>query len=56
MALYSSSAIFFYTVIPKDNAADPSKTTVIISEAVCDIIFLQNILKFHADIIIGHDG
>ena len=56
MALYSSSAIFFYTVVPKDNAADPTKTTVIKSEAVCDLIFLQNILKFHADIIIGHDG
>ena len=56
MALYSSSAIFFYTVVPKDNAADPNKTTVIKSSAVCDLIFLQKILRFHADIIIGHDG
>lgn len=53
---YSSSAIFFYTMIPKDNAKDQSKTTVIKSDNVCDLLFIQNSLKFKSDIIVGHDA
>lgn len=33
---------------------DPSKSAIITSDNPCDILFLQKILKFEADIIIAH--
>lgn len=49
------SSIFFYTMVPKDNALDTSIATVIKSDAICDLIFLQEALKFKSDIVVGHE-
>jgi hypothetical protein len=53
---FSSNAIYFYCVVPKDRSTDVNKDFVIRSNSICDIIFLQRILKFQADIYIGHDN
>jgi hypothetical protein len=53
--MYSSCAIFFYCVIPKDKSTEKDKDIVIKSQSICDLLFLQRMLKFTADIIIGHD-
>lgn len=54
--MYSSNAIFFYLVVPKDKSVDREKDIVIKSTSICDLIFLEKMLKFEADILIGHDN
>ena len=52
--MFTASDIFYYCVIPKDKSSDPDRNIVISSDNICDIIFIQKMLKFEADIIIGH--
>jgi hypothetical protein len=54
--MFSSSAIFFYFIVPENRSADPTKSLVIKSQSVTDLIFLQSLLKITADINIGHDN
>ena len=54
--MYSSNAIFFYLVVPKDKSIDREKDIVIKSASICDLIFLEKMLKFEADILVGHDN
>ena len=56
MAQYTCNAIFFYCVVPKDKSTDRAKHIVIKSNSVCDLVFLQKMLKFNSDIMIGHDN
>lgn len=52
--MLTASAIFYYCVIPKDVSEDPDRYTVVTSDNPCELLFLQRILKFEADIIVGH--
>ena len=54
--MYSSNAIFFYLVVPKDKSVGREKDIVIKSASICDLIFLEKMLKFEADILVGHDN
>ena len=54
--MYTSCAIFFYCVVPKDKSSYPDMDIVIKSNSICDIVFLQKMLKFTSDILIGHDN
>lgn len=52
--MLTASNIFYYCVIPKDKSSEPDKNIIISSDNVCDLLFIQSILKFDADIIVGH--
>lgn len=52
--MLTASAIFYYCVIPKDASENSDEYVVVTSENPCELLFLQRILKFEADIIVGH--
>ena len=52
--MMTASVIFYYCVIPKDKSSDPDKDIIITSDNPCELLFLQKILKFTADIIVRH--
>ena len=52
--MMTASVIFYYCVLPKDKSVEPDKDIIITSENPCELLFLQKILKFDADIIVGH--
>ena len=56
MAQFSCNALFFYCVVPKHKSIDKSKRIIIKSYSICDLVFLQRILKFNSPIIIGHNN
>lgn len=56
MGVLTASAVYYYIVIPKDRSEEPDKNIIIKSESVCDLMFIQKMLRFEADIIVGHNN
>lgn len=54
MGVATAVSTFYYCVVPNNVSVEPTKDVVIKSTSVCELLFLQKMLKFEADIIIGH--
>lgn len=52
--LATASAVYYYCLIPRNIRKNPKVNSIITSNNICDILFLQKMFKFESDIVIAH--